>query len=114
MSTINANPERVNATHVVELSDITAQTPAGPALLSQNLRLLQGVKVTLSVVVGAIETTVDEVLSLKEFSVLKVERPVDQPVDVLLNGNLVARGQLVAVDDNFGVRVTEICTTTAA
>jgi len=40
--------------------------------------------------------------------VLKVDRMVDAPVDVVINGNVVARGQLVVVDDNFGVCVTEI------
>lgn len=109
MSTINANPGLANATHVIELSDIAAQSPSGAPLLSPNLALLQGVKVRLTVVVGAVEATLDELLSLKEFSVLTLERPVDHPVDVLLNGNIVARGQLVAVDDHFGVRVTEIC-----
>jgi flagellar motor switch protein FliN/FliY len=70
--------------------------------------LLNSLKVTLTVVVGEVKTTLGELLSLQESSVLKINRQADYPVDVVVNGNVVARGQLVVVDDNFGVRVTEI------
>lgn len=100
------------AAQIIELDQLPAAEPAGPALLgsnlSSNLNLLQGVKVGLSVVVGGIETTLGELMALQAQSVLKVERELNAPVDLLLDGKLVARGQLVAVDDNFGVRITEI------
>jgi flagellar motor switch protein FliN/FliY len=94
----------------MELSEIQAQIPVGPNLLGGNLGLLNGLKVTLTVVVGDVTTTLGELLSLKESAVLKIDRQVDYPVDVMVNGSVVARGQLVVVDDNFGVRVTEIAT----
>jgi flagellar motor switch protein FliN/FliY len=47
-------------------------------------------------------------MGLRESSVLKIDRGVDMPVDVVVNGSVVARGQLVVVDDNFGVRISEI------
>ncbi|MBI1890128.1 MAG: FliM/FliN family flagellar motor switch protein [Burkholderiales bacterium] len=99
------------AAQLVELSNLQAQTPSGPAVLGGNVGLLQGVKVKLNVMVGEAQTTVGELMSLKEFSVLKVDRLADAPIDVFLEGNLVARGQLVVVDDNFGVRITEIAST---
>jgi flagellar motor switch protein FliN/FliY len=51
---------------------------------------------------------VQDLFSLKDGSVVELQRMVDDPVDVLLNGRVVARGQLVASGDQFGVRVTEI------
>ena len=93
---------------IIELSELSRQIPSGPALFGGNLGLLNGVKVKLTVQVGEAHTTVGELMGLKEMSVLKIDRPVDCPVDVMVDGNIVARGQLVAVDDNFGVRITEI------
>lgn len=101
------NPE-ASAAQVVELSEIVAQNAGGPNLIANNLALLNGLKVSLSVMVGEVHTTLGELLSLKEASVLKIDRLADYPVDVIVNGSIVARGQLVVVDDNFGVRVTEI------
>lgn len=94
-------------TELVELAEL-APAPTGANLLGGNLRLLDGVQVQLSVMVGEARTTVGELMALKESSVLKIDRKVDYPVDVVLNGSVVARGQLVVVDDNFGVRITEI------
>ena len=113
MSNTPANQnEAGNSTQVIELSEIQPQTPTGANVLSGNLDLLNGLKVTLSVVVGEITTTLGELMSLQESSVLKIDRQADYPVDVVVNGSVVARGQLVVVDDNFGVRVTEIAATT--
>ena len=51
---------------------------------------------------------VGELFDLRESSVVKLDRDVNAPVDVLLEGKRVARGALVAVDESFGVRITEI------
>ncbi|WP_050407948.1 flagellar motor switch protein FliN [Massilia sp. NR 4-1] len=95
-------------TQLVELAELGGQTPSGPAILGDNLRLLDSVPVSLEVKVGNVQTTVGELMGLKEQAVLKIDRHSEQPVDVIVNGNVVARGQLVVVDDNFGVRITEI------
>ncbi len=106
--------ETVGSTQVIELSEIQPQIPTGQNVLAGNIGLLHGVKVMLSVVVGEVSTTLGEVMGLKESSILKIDRQVDCPVDVIVNGNVVARGQLVVVDDNFGVRVTEVAAMTQA
>jgi flagellar motor switch protein FliN/FliY len=95
-------------THIIELSDFQHPPAGGPSVLAGNLRLLDKVPVTLSVSVGQVETTVGELLALQEASVLKMDRRVDTPIDVILNGQVIARGQLVVVDDNFGIRITEV------
>lgn len=93
---------------LIELPALESRPTAGPALLGKSAALLDGVTVRLSVMLGEAETTLGELMALKEAAVLKVDRAVDAPVDVLVNGKVVARGTLVAVDDNFGVRITEI------
>ena len=93
---------------LVELAELAPPAPAGATLLGGNLGLLDSVPVGLSVVVGMANSTVGELMALQEASVLKLDRKADYPVDVMLNGSVVARGQLVVVDEHFGVRITEI------
>lgn len=69
---------------------------------------LRYVKARLTVCVGTAEITVGELLGATEQHVLRLDRAVDQPVEVLLEGHVVARGILVAVDDRFAVRITEL------
>lgn len=95
-------------TQLVSLPELAPAAPFGPALLGSHAGLLDSVKISLSVVVGEAQTTLGELMGLKQASVLKIDRAVDTPVDVMVNGNVVARGQLVVVDDNFGVRITDI------
>jgi flagellar motor switch protein FliN/FliY len=52
--------------------------------------------------------TVGQLLAAREGQVLALDRSVDAPVDLLLEGKVVARGQLVAIDGSFGVRITEL------
>lgn len=66
------------------------------------------VKATLTVNLGSIEVSVGELMAAREHQVLKLDRSIDQPVDVMLEGQVVARGMLVAVGDAFGVRLTEL------
>ena len=69
---------------------------------------LHGIRTRLSVVLGSIELTVGELLGAKEQQVLRLDRSIEHPVDVMLEGQVVARGMLVAVGENFGVRITEL------
>lgn len=69
---------------------------------------LHGLKVQLLVRVGEVELTVGQLLAARENAVLPLDRLLDEPVDLLLEGQVVARGELVAVGDCFGVRVTEL------
>ncbi|MFZ4689122.1 MAG: FliM/FliN family flagellar motor switch protein [Polymorphobacter sp.] len=66
------------------------------------------ISVRLSVEVGAVKLCLREVLALQVGAVHTLDRRVDQPVDVLINERLIARGEIVAVGDRFGVKLTEI------
>ncbi len=94
--------------HDVELPELQAH-PAGAAVLAQRLSLFAGVKAKVEVQAGSAHSTVGELLSLKEGAVLKLDRTIDAPFDVLLDGRVIARGQLIAAGDHFGVRITEVC-----
>lgn len=72
------------------------------------MQALHGVKVQLQVRVGHARMTVRDLLEAREHAVLPLDRAVDEPVDLLLEGKVVARGHLVAVDGKFGVRITEL------
>lgn len=98
--------ERVVQT--VELSELDSGGTTGKTLLDKHTDLLRNVKVRLAVSVGSCEVTVKDLLDLKADAVLTLGKETKEPVDVLLDGKLIARGHLVAVDDNFGVRISEI------
>lgn len=91
----------------VDLQEPGPVEPDGPALL-RDPHPLHAVKVTLQVRVGQSSMTVGELLDARENAVLVLDRAIEQPVDLLLEGSVVARGQLVAVDGSFGVRITEL------
>jgi len=106
-SSSSKDAEIKHSTHVIELSELKSPGGQGSPILAGNLNVLQNVKVRLRVSVGQATMTVGEFLNLKEGGILKLEAALDAPVDVLLEDKVVARGQLVAVDDNFGVRISE-------
>ena len=75
---------------------------------TSNLSQMQDVRVTVSMELGRAEMTLDEILQVGEQSLIELQKGYGEPVDILLNGKLFARGEVVTVQENFGVRVTEI------
>jgi flagellar motor switch protein FliN/FliY len=91
----------------IELSALQA-APDGAALLTAgSMPFLKSVRVKVVVRIGQCEATVGQLLELKQGSVLALDRLVDQPLDVMVDDHVVARGTLVAIGDHFGVRLTE-------
>jgi len=91
----------------VEFPELADSTPGRP-LLPANLAMLKQVEVKLEVKIGQVSVTVEELFALRAGSPLKLDRLVDEPVDILLNGQLVAAGQLAVLGEHLGVRVTEV------
>lgn len=83
-----------------------AEAPAAPVV--RDWHPLHQIKATLQVRVGEATLTVGELLQAREHQVLRLDRAVDQPVDLTIEGKVVARGQLVALDGHFAVRITEL------
>lgn len=95
--------------HMVALDELAAVPSGGGAgLLKDRLGLFGAVKTKVSAIVGHAEATVGELVHLKEGAVLKLDREVDAPIDLWVEGRLVARGQLSVVGDQFAVLVTEV------
>ena len=75
---------------------------------SQNLDLLLDVEIPISVEVGRAQMSLENVLKLVPGSVIALDKKAEEPVDLRVNGKLVARGEVVLVDDVYGLRVTQI------
>jgi flagellar motor switch protein FliN/FliY len=73
-----------------------------------DLRRLSDVPMELSVEIGRTHMTVGETLQLRAGSIVTLERLAGEPVDLLVNGTPIARGEVVVVDEQFGLRVTEV------
>ena len=91
----------------LELEESPGSVAPGGELL-RSAHPLHGVRVQLQVCVGEATMTLGELLSAREREVVVLERSLEQPVDLVLDGRVVARGELMAVDGSFAVRVTEL------
>jgi flagellar motor switch protein FliN/FliY len=85
---------------------------AGPG--SRGIEMLHGVDMEVTVELGRTQMTVRELLALTPGTVLELDRAAGSPADLLVNGRLIARGEVVVVDEDFGLRVTEIIDQAAA
>ena len=97
---------------------VAAQPPQGPStdaptatvtpLPIRGLEMLHGVDMEVTVELGRTRMTVRDLLALTPGAVLELDRAAGSPADLLVNGRLIARGEVVVVDEDFGLRVTEI------
>ncbi len=102
---LQPEPESADGAQPATLRELASRpVGAGPG----NIDMLMDVNVSLTVELGAVELELREILALGPNSVVKLARNVDEPVDILVNHELVARGEEVVVDDEFGVRITEL------
>ncbi|MBK8872029.1 MAG: flagellar motor switch protein FliN [Elusimicrobia bacterium] len=90
----------------VKLADLTP-SPGGEALPT-NIAPLMDISLRVSVVLGETRMVLGELLKLGVGSVVELDRAAGDPIDILVNERLYARGELVAVGESFGVRITEI------
>ncbi len=74
----------------------------------QNLDLLMNVSLQITAELGKCKMAVADILKLGTGSVVELDRLAGGPVDLLVNDKLVARGEVVAIDENFGIRITEL------
>jgi flagellar motor switch protein FliN/FliY len=79
----------------------------------RNYKLLSDIPVRLSVEVGSTSLKLSELLDLAEGSVVELDRQANELLDILVNGTLVAKGEVVTVNGRFGVRVVDVVSTDA-
>jgi flagellar motor switch protein FliN/FliY len=73
-----------------------------------NLDLVMDIDLNVVVEIGRIKKLVKEIVALRQGSIVELDKQAGEPVDIVVNGKLIARGDVVVIDDNFGVRITEI------
>ncbi|HZF16659.1 MAG TPA: flagellar motor switch protein FliN [Steroidobacteraceae bacterium] len=103
MATSPTPPQKTAAK--AKFQDLTADAGAQGEV---NFDLIMDVTVNVTLEVGHAEITVRELLQLTQGSILELDRPAGDPLDVLVNGVRVARGEVVVVNDKFGIRLTEV------
>jgi flagellar motor switch protein FliN/FliY len=98
----------------LETGEVQAQPEQAPPTAAPadggeiNLDALLDVPVTLSVEIGRARMPIKELMSLNQGAVVELDREVGEPLDLLVNGTLMARGEVVVVDGQFGLRLVDI------
>jgi flagellar motor switch protein FliN/FliY len=86
----------------------TADAAAKATGLAPDLGMLANVKVKMTVEVGRTQITIQELLKLNEGSVVELDRMAGDPLDILVNGTAIAKGEVVVVGEKFGIRFGDI------
>ena len=92
-------------TQRVEFDPLTAPSAEGADV---NLDMILDVPVTLAMEVGRTRISIRNLLQLNQGSVVELERAAGEPLDVYANGTLIAHGEVVVVNEKFGVRLTDV------
>lgn len=110
VSTI-ANPHLKKSNHVeVAPAQFPAFTEGAKTgdVSSSNLDLIMDIGLQLSVELGRTKRKIKEILKMTNGSIIELDKVAGEPVDILINGRLLAKGEVIIIDENFGVRVTDI------
>jgi flagellar motor switch protein FliN/FliY len=91
--------------HPLAFDELGAGSPSGA---SQSIEMLLGVSLQVTVEIGRTKLPIRDVLALTPGSIVELDKLAGEKVDVLVNGHRIASGEVVVVDDNFGVRVTDV------
>jgi flagellar motor switch protein FliN/FliY len=104
--TPSANESQNVSVQPVTHPEIDMNAPVdGP---TADLSMILDIPVTLSMEIGQTRISISDLLKLGKNSVIELQRMADEPMDVLVNGTLVARGEAVVVGDRFGIRLTDV------
>ncbi len=96
----------MSGVEVLDVSQVEGSAPKGEPLLDDCVDIIKGIKVKLEVRVGSATVTVEELMKMEKDSVVQLSRLTSSPVELIFDNKVVAYGHLVAVDDNFGFRIS--------
>jgi flagellar motor switch protein FliN/FliY len=91
-----------------ELNNLKPDSPDAGTNRELNLDVVLDIPVTLSMEVGRSRVSIRNLLQLNQGSVVELERATGEPLDVFVNGTLIAHGEVVVVNDKFGIRLTDV------
>ena len=107
----NINEEKTMSDQVVnaKLDELTSEGER-ESISSENpdLEVVLDIPVTISMEVGSTQITIRNLLQLNQGSVIELDRLAGEPLDVLVNGTLIAHGEVVVINEKFGIRVTDV------
>lgn len=104
-----AEPSHNDAVRAVEMPELVSNPAEGHAdQQTADISMILDIPVTLSMEIGQTRISISELLKLTRDSVIELQRMADEPMDVLVNGTLVAHGEAVVVGDRFGIRLTDV------
>src|SRR5512132_1729005 len=113
METMNITNEDLNITNQAGMPELKAGS-APRSTMPSNIDLLMDVSMRVTVELGRTRMQLSQILELQHGSVVELDRLAGDPVDVFVNDCMVARGEVVVVDDKFGVRITEMVSSKSA
>ena len=90
-----------------EVEDVDVK-PRTDKVGAEKLKILESIEVEMSIEVGRTEMTIKDLLQLNEGSVVELDRLAGEPLDILVNGAIIAKGEVVMVGERYGVRFTDI------
>lgn len=93
------------AVSAVDLDEFDVGSKSGP---NPELELILDIPVSISMEVGRTSITIRNLLQLNQGSVIELDRLAGEPLDVLVNGTLIAHGEVVVVNEKFGIRMTDV------
>ena len=104
------NVDEIKATAFEEVDTATEQTTPSsePSNDELNLDVILDVPVTLSMEIGRTQINIRNLLQLNQGSVVELDRFAGEPLDILVNGTLIAHGEVVVINDKFGIRLTDV------
>jgi flagellar motor switch protein FliN len=100
-------PDKTGTVARAQFNDLSPNA-AGAAGQEMNLNLILDVAVTLALEVGRTKMSVRDLLQLAPGAVVELDRLAGEPLDVLVNGVRIARGEVVVVNEKFGIRLTDV------
>ncbi|NFH90658.1 flagellar motor switch phosphatase FliY [Clostridium botulinum] len=111
-ASIQAKPivEAPRVQQPIEVHEAAFETlvPGETAQVPKNIDLILDVPLDISVVLGRTKKSIKDILSLSTGSLIELDKLAEEPVEILVNGKKIAYGEVVVVDENFGVRITSI------
>ncbi|WP_363317463.1 flagellar motor switch protein FliN [uncultured Gilliamella sp.] len=110
------NSDDSQATNLTNEESVTTEaifetlSPQPSNVKEQDINLILDIPVNLSVELGRTKMAIKDLLNLTQGSVIALDGLAGEPLDILINGYLIAQGEIVVVGDNYGVRITDIIT----
>ncbi|MBI0157151.1 MULTISPECIES: flagellar motor switch protein FliN [Gilliamella] len=116
MSDMPNNSDDSQPTNLTDEESVTTEaifetlSPQPSNVKEQDINLILDIPVNLSVELGRTKMAIKDLLNLTQGSVIALDGLAGEPLDILINGYLIAQGEIVVVGDNYGVRITDIIT----